>query len=160
MNCRLYVSEFNNVFVQIAKCICLICKNIFVKLVICVCPNHEMLLMLMVFPPLWATTPILSERWSRPLLMVLLVTMITFDDISRVYFSIMHLLNENLIHGHTNWVSSLRIKYVPTKESVLCALSIYQICKKGFKTAAFISKSVAVNCLKRLTRGQRSVALY
>ena len=52
---------------------------------------------------------------------------ITFDDISHVYFSIvLHLLNENLIHGPTKWASSLQVRYVTTEEPLLCALLILQ----------------------------------
>ena len=131
-SCKTYLSKLSIVFVEITKC--------------CWC--------------WWSWSPFEPlHPSSQLLLMVLSVTMIRSDDISRVYFSIMHLLNENLIQGQTNCVSSLQIKYESTEESMLCALLIYvPNMQKWFKTATFTLRPVGVNCLKSMTRSV--VALY
>ena len=135
-------------------------QNVFLKIVKWVCQNYEMLLVLMVLPsPPFEPLRPSSQWWSQPLLMVLLVTMITSDDISRIYFSIMHLSNENLIHGQKKLIIIANQICINRRVDALCFVNLQNM-QNWLKTATFISEPVAVNCLKPMTRGQRSVALY
>ena len=120
---ELYLSKLQHVFVQLAKYICKICKIYLSK-------SRNVAGADGLAPPFEPLRPS-SQWWSHPSLMVLLVTIITFDDISRVYFSIMHSLNEN-------WASLLQIKYIRINRRVdaLCFVNSTKNMPKWLKTAA------------------------
>lgn len=110
------------------------------------------------FPLLWATTPILSVVISA-----LADGSLGYNDHIWWHLSCIFLHYAFVKWKSDTWTKKLIIIAnqicINRRVDALCFVNLQNM-QNWLKTATFISEPVAVNCLKPMTRGQRSVALY